>query len=153
MEVEFLTVSPKSRGLNVSGGTFSQTENRKAGNELAKRRRISTEKEEHESLPSGDEFFTLSPCLVTLGPGVRITSVAAGGCHTLALSGVSDMGQVWGWGYGGEGQLGLGTRIKIVTSRHLIPCIEQTTSGKHRSLAVHQESLNSQTQHSKLEAM
>ncbi|XVF55211.1 hypothetical protein PTKIN_Ptkin06aG0018500 [Pterospermum kingtungense] len=139
-------VSPNSRGLNVSGGTVSQTENRKAGDEIAKRRRISTAKEENESLPSGDEFFTQSPCLVTLGPGVRITSVAAGGRHTLALS---DMGQVWGWGYGGEGQLGLGTRIKIVTSPHLIPCIELTTSGKDRSLAVHQGSLNSQTQHSK----
>ncbi|XP_007026937.2 PREDICTED: ultraviolet-B receptor UVR8 isoform X2 [Theobroma cacao] len=139
-------VSPKSRGSNVSGGTVSQTENRKAGEETAKRRRISAAKEEHESLTSGDEFFTVSPCLVTLGPGVKITSVAAGGRHTLALS---DMGQVWGWGYGGEGQLGLGSRIKMVSSPHLIPCIEQTTSGKDRSLAVHQGSLSSQMQLSK----
>ncbi|XVE61938.1 hypothetical protein DITRI_Ditri06bG0078600 [Diplodiscus trichospermus] len=139
-------VSPKSRGLNANVGTVSQTENRKAGEEIAKRRRVSAAKEEHESLTSGDEFFALSPCLVTLGPGVRITSVAAGGRHTLALS---DMGQVWGWGYGGEGQLGLGSRIKIVSSPHLIPCIEQTTSGKDSSLTVHQGSLNSQTQLSK----
>ncbi|XP_021290020.1 ultraviolet-B receptor UVR8-like [Herrania umbratica] len=139
-------VSPKSRGSNVSGGTVSQTENRKAGEETAKRRRISAATEEHESLASGDEFFTVSPCLVTLGPGVKITSVAAGGRHTLALS---DMGQVWGWGYGGEGQLGLGSRIKMVSSPHLIPCIEQTTSGKDRSLAVHQGSLSSQMQLSK----
>ena len=87
MEVEFLIVSPKSQGLNLSGGTVSQTENRKAGEEIGKRRRISAAKEEHESLTSGDEFFTLSPCLVTLGPGVRITNVAVGGRHTLALSG------------------------------------------------------------------
>ncbi|XP_022744996.1 ultraviolet-B receptor UVR8-like isoform X3 [Durio zibethinus] len=136
-------VSPKSRGASVSSGTASQTENRKAGEEIAKRRRISAVKEEHESLASGDEFFTLSPCLVTLGSGVRITSVAAGGRHTLALS---DMGQVWGWGYGGEGQLGLGSRIKTLSSPHLILCVEQTTSEKDSSLAVLQGSLNSQTQ-------
>ncbi|KAK8563797.1 hypothetical protein V6N13_005971 [Hibiscus sabdariffa] len=80
-------VSPKSRGLNVGGGTVPQTDNRKTGEDLAKRRRISAAKEEHESSTSGDEYFTLSPCLVNLGPGVRITSVAAGGRHTLALSG------------------------------------------------------------------
>lgn len=80
-------MSPKSQGLNASGGTVSQTDNRKAGDEIAKRRRISTAKEENESLSSGAEFFTLSPCIVTLGPGVRITSVSAGGRHTLALSG------------------------------------------------------------------
>ncbi|XVE96925.1 hypothetical protein REPUB_Repub02eG0266000 [Reevesia pubescens] len=142
----------------ITGGSFqkdnvekqstfqAEQENRKAGEETAKRRKISAAKEEHESLTCGDEFFTLSPCLVTLGPGVRITSVAAGGRHTLALS---DMGQVWGWGYGGEGQLGLGSRIKMVSSPHLIPCIEQTASGKDRSLLVHQGSLNSQMQLSK----
>ena len=40
------------------------------------------------------------------------------------------MGQVWGWGYGGEGQLGLGSRIKLVASPHLIPCIEPYLNGK-----------------------
>ncbi|KAK8561747.1 hypothetical protein V6N13_149098 [Hibiscus sabdariffa] len=139
-------VSPKSRGLNVGVGTVPQTENRKTGEEIAKRRRISAAKEEHESSTSGDEYFTLSPCLVNLGPGVRITSVAAGGRHTLALS---DMGQVWGWGYGGEGQLGLGSRIKMVSSPHLIPCIEQSTTGKDAPPAVRQGSLNSQVQLSK----
>lgn len=39
------------------------------------------------------------------------------------------MGQVWGWGYGGEGQLGLGSRIKMVASPHLIPCIDSSLSG------------------------
>ena len=43
---------------------------------------------------------------------------------------VSDMGQVWGWGYGGEGQLGLGTRVKMVATPHVIPCIEQSALGK-----------------------
>lgn len=56
---------------------------------------------------------------------------------------VSDMGQVWGWGYGGEGQLGLGSRIKMVSTPHLIPCIEPFASGKDRSLALRQGSMNS----------
>lgn len=48
---------------------------------------------------------------------------------------ISDVGQVWGWGYGGEGQLGLGSRVKMVSSPHLIPCIE-SASGKDRSTFV-----------------
>ncbi|GKV10040.1 hypothetical protein SLEP1_g21463 [Rubroshorea leprosula] len=136
-------VSPRSRGSNISGGLVSRTENRKAGEEMAKRRRIAAAKEESEGLTSGDEFFTVSPCLVTLGPGVRITSVAAGGRHTLALS---DMGQVWGWGYGGEGQLGLGSRIKMVSSPHLIQCMEPPASGKERPPVVHRGSLNAPVQ-------
>jgi len=48
------------------------------------------------------------------------------------------VGQVWGWGYGGEGQLGLGSRVKMVSSPHLIPCIE--SSGKDKSSAFHQGS-------------
>lgn len=53
---------------------------------------------------------------------------------------VSDMGQVWGWGYGGEGQLGLGSRIKMVSTPHLIPCTDLTTAGKDRSTVGHQGS-------------
>lgn len=49
------------------------------------------------------------------------------------LSKVSDVGQVWGWGYGGEGQLGLGSRIRMVSSPHPIPCIESIACGKERS--------------------
>lgn len=56
---------------------------------------------------------------------------------------VSDMGQVWGWGYGGEGQLGLGSRIKMVPTPHLIPCLEHAASGKDRPLLVRQGSVNS----------
>lgn len=46
---------------------------------------------------------------------------------------VSDIGQVWGWGYGGEGQLGLGSRIRMVSSPHPVPCIESSAYGKDRS--------------------
>lgn len=47
----------------------------------------------------------------------------------------SDYGQVWGWGYGGEGQLGLGSRIRTVSSPHPIPCIE-ASYGKDRLSAM-----------------
>lgn len=49
------------------------------------------------------------------------------------------MGQVWGWGYGGEGQLGLGTRIKMVASPHLIPCINPLSNNKGSTPVANQE--------------
>jgi alpha-tubulin suppressor-like RCC1 family protein len=70
---------------------------------------------------------------VTFNTGVKIMAVAAGGRHTLALS---DLGQVWGWGYGGEGQLGLGSRIRTVSSPHPIPCIESALYSKDRPAAM-----------------
>ncbi|XP_022767598.1 ultraviolet-B receptor UVR8-like isoform X6 [Durio zibethinus] len=116
-------VSPKSRGLNVSGGTISQTENRKAGEEMAKRRRISVAKGEQESLTSGDEFFTLSPCVVTLGPGVRMRSVAAGGRHTLVLS---DAGALLKFGWGLYEQCGQGSTTDLLrpTCISSLSCIQ-----------------------------
>ncbi|KAK0584840.1 hypothetical protein LWI29_019532 [Acer saccharum] len=142
-------VIPMSQPPNITDGAVSLPDNKKTGEEVVKRRKISSAKEEPENSSSGDEFFNLSPYRVTLSPGVRITTVAAGGRHTLVLS-VSDMGQVWGWGYGGEGQLGLGSRIKMVSAPHLIPCIGPTTSGKDRSLVGRQGSLNSSVQVSKV---
>ncbi|CAN4116052.1 unnamed protein product [Withania somnifera] len=110
--------SPPPQGSKSIGGSVSQ-------------RRIATAKQELESPPPADESLSAPPCIVELDPGVKITFVAAGGRHTLALS---DVGQVWGWGYGGEGQLGLGSRIKIVASPHLIPCLDTSSHGLDRSL-------------------
>lgn len=56
------------------------------------------------------------------------------------------MGQVWGWGYGGEGQLGLGSRIRMVSSPHPIPCIEIPGYGKDRSSVVPRGSISSEGQ-------
>jgi len=39
------------------------------------------------------------------------------------------MGHVWGWGYGGEGQLGLGSRMRIVSSPQYIPCFNLSENG------------------------
>ncbi|CAN8279462.1 unnamed protein product [Cochlearia groenlandica] len=120
-------VSPRSQGKKSSVGTSSQTEGR-AGGESAKKRRISPAKQAAENAAqSENNDLSALPCLVSLAPGVRMLSVAAGGRHTLALS---DIGQVWGWGYGGEGQLGLGSRVRLVSSPHPIPCIEPSSYGK-----------------------
>ncbi|GFQ06516.1 calcium-transporting ATPase 8 plasma membrane-type [Phtheirospermum japonicum] len=46
--------------------------------------------------------------------------------YFFSFSKVTDIGQVWGWGYGGEGQLGLGSRIIMVSSPHPIACIDSS---------------------------
>ncbi|XP_065872575.1 ultraviolet-B receptor UVR8 [Euphorbia lathyris] len=119
--------SPHTHASRSSGGNDS----RGSGDESTKRRKISSAKQTAESSSSGEETLSALPCLVTLNPGVRIATVAAGGRHTLVLS---DLGQVWGWGYGGEGQLGLGSRIRMVSSPHPIPCVDPY--GKDRSGAI-----------------
>ncbi|XVE52616.1 hypothetical protein DITRI_Ditri02bG0136000 [Diplodiscus trichospermus] len=141
----FLTeqVSPRSQGSRSSGGTFSAADGKGGGEESTKRRRISSAKHAAENSSSGDETLSAFPCLVTLNPGVRIVTVAAGGRHTLVLS---DIGQVWGWGYGGEGQLGLGSRIRMVSSPHPVPCIEPSSYGKDRATALSRGSLSSEGQ-------
>ncbi|KAL9226627.1 hypothetical protein vseg_002416 [Gypsophila vaccaria] len=115
--------SPRFQGLKNDNGSGTNTDSKGSGEETAKRRRVSSAKATAESSAVTEEPLSALPCLVTLNPGVRISSVAAGGRHTLVLS---DVGQVWGWGYGGEGQLGLGSRIRMVSSPHPIPCIESS---------------------------
>ncbi|KAL8161073.1 hypothetical protein V2J09_012562 [Rumex salicifolius] len=114
-------VSPHSQGSKDDGGSYPDSKG--TGEEYTKRRRVSSAKQIVESSTANEEIQSALPCLVKLSPGVRIATVAAGGRHTLALS---DVGQVWGWGYGGEGQLGLGSRIRMVSSPHPIPCIESS---------------------------
>ena len=80
-------MSPRSQGSRSSGGTSGGIDSRGSGEESSKRRRISAGKQAAESSSSGDENLSAFPCLVTLNPGVRIATVAAGGRHTLALSG------------------------------------------------------------------
>ncbi|XAR68915.1 hypothetical protein NMG60_11000329 [Bertholletia excelsa] len=145
---EQVTANPQSEGSKSVGATVPQAELRKPGEDGIKRRKMSSNKQELESTTSVDETLSAPPCLVGLDPGVIITSVAAGGRHTLALS-VSDVGQVWGWGYGGEGQLGLGSRMKMVSTPHPIPCIEPSSFGKDRSSIIHEGSINSVTQTAK----
>ena len=44
-------------------------------------------------------------------PGVRFTQIVASGGAVLALDGT---GHIWGWGYNGTGQLGIGTQTNVV---------------------------------------
>lgn len=81
----FLIVGPQDSKL-VDRMDF-QLDNRRHGDETVKRRKINTVKEDAEISSPGDELFTALPCLVNFGPGVKISAVAAGGRHTLALSG------------------------------------------------------------------
>ncbi|PNX83443.1 putative E3 ubiquitin-protein ligase HERC1-like protein, partial [Trifolium pratense] len=79
---KLIQVSPRSKVSKSTGGTVS-------GGEIStKRRKVSSAKQAAETSSSGDDILTAMPCLVTLNPGVRITSVAAGGRHTLVLSGI-----------------------------------------------------------------
>ncbi|GAV70319.1 RCC1 domain-containing protein/RCC1_2 domain-containing protein [Cephalotus follicularis] len=135
-------VSPRSQSSRPSAGTLSSVDSRGGGEETIKRRRVSSAKQAAESSSSGDETLSAFPCLVALNPGVRIKTVAAGGRHTLALS---DIGQVWGWGYGGEGQLGLGSRVRMVSSPHPVPCTD-SSYGKDRAAALSQGSMSIEEQ-------
>ncbi|KAI9154028.1 hypothetical protein LWI28_020122 [Acer negundo] len=99
-------VIPMSQPPSIADGAVSLPDNKKTGEEVVKRRKISSAKEEPENSSSGDEYFTLSPYRVTLSPGVRITTVAAGGRHTLVLS---DTGAVLTFGWGLYGQCGHGS--------------------------------------------
>ncbi|XP_043715905.1 ultraviolet-B receptor UVR8-like isoform X3 [Telopea speciosissima] len=99
-------VSPRSQGPRSATGTVSGFDNRGSGEESTKRRRISSAKQAAESSSSGDETLSALPCLVALSPGVRVTTVAAGGRHTLALS---DAGALLTFGWGLYGQCGRGS--------------------------------------------
>lgn len=81
-----IAVNPHSHGSKTSGATSTGIDGKGSGEEGSKRRRLSLAKQTAESSSAGDENLSAFPCLVTLNPGVRIATVAAGGRHTLALS-------------------------------------------------------------------
>ena len=87
----FVSVSSHLQASRSTGAVFSNIEARGGGTESSKRRRVSSAKLADESSSASDDTLSALPCLVTLNPGVRIASVSAGGRHTLALSGNSDI--------------------------------------------------------------
>uniref|UniRef100_A0A0E0A078 RCC1-like domain-containing protein n=1 Tax=Oryza glumipatula TaxID=40148 RepID=A0A0E0A078_9ORYZ len=125
-----ITVSPRSKVSRTSTKAASGPAESRSSEDITKRRRLSSSKHGAESESSSDENLSAPPCVVTFNTGVKIVEVAAGGRHTLVLS---DFGQVWGWGYGGEGQLGLGSRIRTVSSPHPIPCVQSAFYSKDRT--------------------
>ncbi|XP_040093812.1 E3 ISG15--protein ligase HERC5 isoform X1 [Oryx dammah] len=75
----------------------------------------------------------LRPCLVTGLVGNRVTQIACGRQHTLAY--VSDMGKVFSFGSGKEGQLGNGGTCNQLIPRPMkLPSSEQLKSGSSTSV-------------------
>ncbi|CAM6070378.1 unnamed protein product [Sphagnum tenellum] len=149
-DVGFVKASPSASPLNASGVPLVTSRHamrpghrntaggkvcEKVADEVPKKRRLANTEEAgpSENASAADENVFAPPCLVGFEPGVRIISVAAGGRHTLALS---DGGQVWGWGYGGEGQLGLGSRLRVISTPQLIPCLGTPEGGLDQSRLV-----------------
>ncbi|XP_059970931.1 E3 ISG15--protein ligase HERC5 isoform X2 [Mesoplodon densirostris] len=73
----------------------------------------------------------LRPCLVTGLVGNRVTQIACGRQHTLAY--VSDVGKVFSFGSGKEGQLGNGTRNQLIPRPMRLPSNEELTFESHNS--------------------
>jgi len=71
---------------NTAGGKVCE----KVADEVPKKRRLANTEEAgpSENASAAVENVFAPPCLVGFEPGVRIISVAAGGRHTLALSGI-----------------------------------------------------------------
>lgn len=80
-------VSPHPQGTNSALDPLSLTDGKSSAEETIKRRKTSSASRELDSPSPVDETLSVPPCIVALDPGVKITSVAAGGRHTLVLSG------------------------------------------------------------------
>ncbi|XP_029424945.1 E3 ISG15--protein ligase HERC5 isoform X2 [Nannospalax galili] len=72
----------------------------------------------------------LKPCLVTGLVGNKVTQIACGRWHTLAY--VSDLGKVFSFGFGKQGQLGNGAK-----HNQLIPCPMKLSSNEELTLESH----------------
>ena len=70
----------------------------------------------HGQLGHGDTTHQLTPRRIEALRGTPISAVAAGGAHTLAVSGAGD---VYSFGEGGRGQLGHGDRMDQHTPRRI----------------------------------
>jgi hypothetical protein len=71
----------------TSSGAASGPSESRGTEDSTKRRRLSSAKQAQDSSTSNDENLSAPPCIVTFNTGLKISAVAAGGRHTLALSG------------------------------------------------------------------
>ena len=87
----------------------------------------------------GNTDIQLSPNIISFFKNnkIKISQISCGYCHVLALS---EKGNVYSWGYGGEGQLGLGNDFSISYIPKIIDyfneneiIIFQISSGFHSS--------------------
>uniref|UniRef100_A0A9J7ZD84 Regulator of chromosome condensation (RCC1) and BTB (POZ) domain containing protein 1 n=1 Tax=Cyprinus carpio carpio TaxID=630221 RepID=A0A9J7ZD84_CYPCA len=97
----------------------------------------------YSQLGNGTTNQGVSPILVTTNlQNKKVTEVACGSHHSLALT---HEGEVYGWGYNGNGQLGLGNNGNQLTPSRLIGlqglCVLQIASGYAHSLALTDEGL------------
>ena len=91
----------------------------------------------HGRLGHGDEQRRLPPKQVEAFAGQRVVALSAGRCHSIALT--AD-GSVWGWGDGGQGQLGHGDREHQWQPKKIEAFADQrvvaTSAGGSHSLAL-----------------
>ena len=87
----------------------------------------------------GDTSIQLSPKIISFFKNnkIKISQISCGYCHVLALS---EEGSAYSWGYGGEGQLGLGEEMSTNYLPQLIQYFDennifvfQVSSGYHSS--------------------
>lgn len=80
----------KQGGRQSHRNLTCKTTETKGVEEILKKRKVVSFEDggSPESPTAADENVFAPPCLVNLDPGIRISTVAAGGRHTLALSGM-----------------------------------------------------------------
>ena len=82
-------LSAKQSGRQSHRNLTCKTTETKGVEEILKKRKVvSFEDGESPESPTAEENVFAPPCLVNLDPGIKISTVAAGGRHTLALSGM-----------------------------------------------------------------
>lgn len=86
-----LLACSKQAGRAGNRNVVSRTSEHKSVEEVLKRRKVVSFEDggSPEDPPAAEENVFSPPCVVSLDSGIRIKSVAAGGRHTLALSGMS----------------------------------------------------------------
>lgn len=85
-----LLVSSKQTGRPSHRNLICKTSDNKGAEEVLKKRKVVSFEDggSPENPTASEDNVFAPPCVVNLDPGIRIRSVAAGGRHTLALSGM-----------------------------------------------------------------
>ena len=65
-----------------------------------------------DELGNGTAAYSATPVVVSIPAGVTVTAISSGQYHNLALT---STGQIYGWGYDNDGQLGDGRKITTAT--------------------------------------
>jgi alpha-tubulin suppressor-like RCC1 family protein len=98
--------------------------------------------DKHRMEEGADELFPAKPQIVKFGQGVIISKVSCGSTFTLALQ--QKVGNVYAWGMGNSGGLGLGEvnktdtpiRIKIQKNGQAFTNLKDIACGAHHCIAL-----------------